>query len=140
MSRVEGGDELAKNLQDTAKLIDQSVREAVYATAQEARGHAIKAIQTQSVGQEYGNHVASAPGDAPNTDSGTLVRSLALNPNRPATSINVGTDTEYAVHLEFGTRNMAARPFLTPAYEHARGLINAEIEKAIKRNLAGSLS
>ena len=32
----------------------------------------------------------------------------------------VDTLADYAVHLEFGTRNMAARPFMTPAVEAER--------------------
>lgn len=46
-------------------------------------------------------------------------------------SAQVAAGTEYAVHLEFGTRYMRARPFLFPAFEKNRAAFLA----ALKRNL-----
>jgi HK97 gp10 family phage protein len=33
----------------------------------------------------------------------------------------IGVGAEYGIYVEMGTRFMGARPFLTPAVEHARG-------------------
>ena len=44
----------------------------------------------------------------------------------------VGVNTNYAVHLEFGTAKMAARPFLFPAYELHKPAILAALKVAIK--------
>ncbi|NLX17625.1 MAG: hypothetical protein GXY45_11765 [Ramlibacter sp.] len=40
--------------------------------------------------------------------------------------------------LEFGTSRMAARPFLRPAYEAAKGRAQAEIMKTFREHMDGS--
>ncbi len=37
-----------------------------------------------------------------------------------STSAEVATGVEYAIYVEFGTRKMSARPYLTPAAEKVR--------------------
>ena len=51
-----------------------------------------------------------------------------IAPDRLSAQVVAGT--EYAIHLEFGTRYMRARPFLFPAYEKNRTAFVA----ALKRN------
>ena len=53
-----------------------------------------------------------------------------LAPNRLSGEVAAGT--EYAVHLEFGTRFMRARPFLFPAYEKYRGRFLERLKANIK--------
>ena len=77
-------------------------------------------------------HQASAPGEAPAVDTGNLKSSLrVLEVTDDYASF--GTSADYAAHLEFGTRNMAARPYLRPAaensvqdVEHAMGAVADE--------------
>ena len=71
-------------------------------------------LSTPGQGAQYGRHRASAPGDAPAVDTGRLRQSIS------AVRIDtghwrVGTNVEYALYLEFGTRKIAARPFMRPA-------------------------
>jgi len=54
----------------------------------------------------------SAPGEPPHRDEGPLSRSIRLFQSNVMWII--GSPLEYARWLEFGTRNMAARPFLRP--------------------------
>lgn len=59
-------------------------------------------LLTPGRGRMYGKHQASAPGDPPAPDSGTLQRSItheAVN----ETTVRVGTNIIYAELLEFGT-------------------------------------
>lgn len=63
-------------------------------------------------------HQASAPGEAPATDSGKLVGSIVADAKGLEAFIEARS--QYAVHLEYGTRGMAARPFLRPAVERNR--------------------
>jgi HK97 gp10 family phage protein len=42
----------------------------------------------------------------------------------------VGTNVTYAAHVEFGTRNMAARPFLRPALADAAGALSGGRNRA----------
>ena len=65
-------------------------------------------------GRRYGKHTASAPGQAPATDTGNLVNSIqAKKESRFVWSVGVGA--KYGKALELGTRRMAPRPFLLPA-------------------------
>lgn len=59
-------------------------------------------------------HIASAPGSPPATDSGRLRSSITHEIGRDVDGLvaRVGTNVKYAVYLEFGTRKMAARPFM----------------------------
>lgn len=63
-------------------------------------------------------HRASAPGEAPANDFGFLVGSIKLDVTQEL-NVKLRAVAPYAVHLEYGTKNMAARPFLRPAGEFA---------------------
>ena len=79
----------------------------------------------------------SAPGEPPAIDTGILRASLIAEVTKFPFGVtgrvgpdishirensNTGTDVEYGLYLELGTRKMAARPFLRPA-------LNANIDK-----------
>ena len=76
-------------------------------------------------GKTYGNHTASAAGEPPATDRGFLVGSITFKVDRTSEEVvgTVSVSAPYAPHLEFGTTNMAARPFLHPALEQNRDKI-----------------
>lgn len=73
------------------------------------------AIMTGSKsGQMYGSHQASAPGEAPATETGYLVNSIQTEDvGEMESRVNVGA--EYGAILEY-----IDRPYLTPAAEGAR--------------------
>lgn len=73
------------------------------------------------------SHTASAPGQAPASDSGKLVGSIRYK-KKSATEHEVSINSEYALALEVGTSRMAARPFITPALQNAK----KKLLKAIK--------
>lgn len=62
---------------------------------------------------------ASKPGEPPRKRTGTLQKSIArevaVEDGGRSVVARVGTNVPYARPLEFGTRKMAARPFLRPA-------------------------
>jgi len=64
-------------------------------------------------------HVASAPGEAPAIDTGALHNATRAIP-KGEMEWWVVMDTEYAMHLELGTRRMAARPSLGPSVEYVK--------------------
>lgn len=59
------------------------------------------------------NVTASKPGDPPNSDTGRLINSIKFRKDKNA--YLVGTNVRYGSHLEFGTLNMAPRPWLSVA-------------------------
>lgn len=63
-------------------------------------------------------HQASAPGEVPAVEVGNLKGSLRILEVTDDYA-SFGTSVSYAADLEFGTRNMAARPYLRPAAENS---------------------
>lgn len=60
-------------------------------------------------------HIASAPGEAPANRSGRLLSTIEPTVDEQGLSVSITASTVYAKFLEFGTRKMAARPFMNPA-------------------------
>ena len=79
-------------------------------------------------------HQASAPGEAPATDTGKLVGSIVADGKGMA--VYVEARSLYAVWLEYGTRYMAARPFFMPAIERNRERINELIRASVATAVA----
>lgn len=80
-------------------------------------------------------HQASAPGEAPATDTGGLVNSGFHELDAPALEVSVGFAKLYAAILEYGSRLMEKRPFLLPTVEEWRRRIPDVIKAAIKARL-----
>jgi HK97 gp10 family phage protein len=66
-------------------------------------------------------HQASAPGMPPATDTGRLLGSIhhTVGDDADGQYAHIGSDVEYALYLELGTRYMAPRPFMRPALDAA---------------------
>ncbi|MCK5644602.1 MAG: hypothetical protein KAJ19_27640 [Gammaproteobacteria bacterium] len=78
-------------------------------------------------------HQASAPGEAPKTDTGTLVSSIFFK--KKGFAVQVIANTPSAARLEYGPRGDpgAARPFLRPAVAENRKKIIALYTKAARK-------
>ena len=138
--KVEGLAETIQALYAKEKTLEGKIDVAI-------RSGAVKVLnETQSLmkqstksGATYkrGNkaHTSSGPGQAPAVDTGTLVRSIQAIKSIYGDGWLVGTNIEYGKHLEFGTKNMAARPWLIPALEKHRKAVYTSIQKAIKASL-----
>lgn len=132
-----GSDALIRELRKMPQEIQDAASRAVMATALEMRGDAVKRIQRgPNSGRVYRKynpsrmHQASAPGQAPASDTGRLANSITFDQIDDLTA-TVGSRLAYAVHLEYGTTNMAARPYFRPAVNAAREKFNARLEAAI---------
>lgn len=104
-------------------------------TAQQMLAHSRVLIQSgPKTGRVYrhGNvlHRASAPGEAPATDTGALLNSGYAKRQRLALW-HVGYTVEYAAWLEFGTPKVLPRPYLRPAVEHYRQAFLDAIRQAL---------
>jgi len=134
----------AKNLPEvTAALgavsaaVQAEVAKAVTATALELTGDVQRRIQRgPATGREYtrGNvtHRASAPGEAPATDTGTLASSITYAQAGPLTA-EVVSRLDYATFLEFGTLSIAPRPAWIPAREAIEPKFQRRVEAAIRK-------
>lgn len=77
-------------------------------------------------------HQASAPGEAPATDTGNLISSIVLDgTDLPRGEITIAAQAKYARFLELGTARMAARPFLRRALDTMRGRVLTLIRRAL---------
>ena len=101
-------------------------QEIVKGGGQLIRGEAIKSIQTGAksgvVYQMYNprrEHRASAPGQAPASDTGNLVSKIVVR-QKGANVTNVESNANYSAFLEYGTSKMQARPFMLPAFEKSK--------------------
>lgn len=75
--------------------------------------------------------VASNPGDPPNSDTGRLVQSIKFDFQKSGQIGRVGSNLKYAAYLEFGTENMAPRPWLSTAVE----AVNKEVPQIFEEQI-----
>ena len=113
------------------------VQRAIALGAAQVQGAAQKGIQRGSrsgvvvtIGGK--RHQRSAPGERPKTDTGRLANSVFAEFAPGGLEVDVGSDVGHAAPLEFGTKNMAARPWLQPAFDENKEKIRARVIKAIK--------
>jgi hypothetical protein len=129
---VIGLGQLKRRFQNVARAQSREVAAALEEAAINIRNHAAREIQTGAktgrvyetrfwtdsggrlrIGDDRPRHQASAPGEFPATDTGTLVGSIDFRLKRGRTLMaEVGTDLDYGIWLEFGTQKMEARPWL----------------------------
>lgn len=137
--KLEGTEALARALRKLDADARKEVKKAVDATGLSLRGTIVKKYQrgpaTGEIYEKYNprrTHQASAPGEAPATDTGRLANSVVTEDTGPLT-IEVGTDVEYGPYLEFGTRTIAPRPNWVPSVQEETPKYIRRVEAAIKR-------
>jgi phage gpG-like protein len=137
--KVEGLEQVQAAIARFGQEVAGQVEKAVAATALEALTDVRRAIQgPPKTGREYPRgangekiHRASAPGEAPATDTGALVSSTYFTKVDDYTAA-IGSRLDYAFWLEFGTLRMEPRPSWVPAAEK-----NApRLEKRLARIIA----
>lgn len=77
-------------------------------------------------------HVPSAPGDAPNNDSGVLANNIETVQVEPL-KVVVSSNAPYAAPLEFGTSRMSPRPYMAPALAKNRDRIAKRLAAAVNQ-------
>lgn len=97
----------------------------------ELRNSAITTLSKDGTGRRYGKHIASAPGQTPAPDTGSLRmrwrQFVFAEPNLNGVKIivRIKSDVKYSEFLEKGTKKMAARPFKQKIKNDAMPKINA---------------
>ena len=123
------------------KDMEVPFQEIVKGGAQLIRGEAIKSIQTGSKSgvmyQMYNprrEHRASAPGEAPASDTGNLVSKIIVK-QKSKDITSVESNADYSAYLEYGTSKMEARPFMLPAFEKSKKPIINAVFKRVKNKI-----
>lgn len=145
--KVEGLDRIGRATQAARESIAAELKKGLFASAQKVEREAKQSIlDGNKSGRIYRRrtvtHRASAPGEAPASDTGRLVNSISsgLNTSGSESFVVAGRGaTKYAVMLEFGTRLMAARPFMHPALEKSKDWIRERLAAAVRRGAARSV-
>jgi len=127
---------LKKFLIDT----DAAISTAVGKTALAVQRNAVMAIREPSIGTHVTRyttggkpypHVASKPGDAPNTDTGRLINSIAIKFMTGDQVAHVFTNLEYGFFLE----TVHERPFLVPALNAEMGSFRERVTEAVDNQI-----
>jgi len=121
--------EIARAVTASALRIDMDVKQRIQ------RGPKTGRVYTRGRGRNMSReHQASAPGEAPATDTGVLVSpsGITFRQVSPLTA-EVESRLDYAYYLEFGTRFIAQRPSWLPAVEKERPNFARAVAEAIRR-------
>lgn len=101
----------------------------------------------QGSGRKYSKYTASRAGQPPAIDTGILRSSIMSDVKVKALNVigrvgpdieligaksDAGTDVNYGLYLEVGTKNISKRPFLRPALRATRKKVKAIFKKANK--------
>jgi len=122
-----------KNNEKRGKDAAKELKISMVRATSVVEAHVKKSIKQKGGGRRYPRkgqppHFASAAGRPPATDTGNLGNNISTSVKGRADGAVIGqiiAATDYAIHLEFGTSQMAARPFMTPALRQNRRKINA---------------
>lgn len=100
----------------------KEARKAAQRAAVEVQGRAVEGINSgpatgnpRPLSNRVASSTASAPGEYPMADRGTLAQSIRVE--RRTNGADVVAGAAHAVPLEFGTRHMEPRPFLSRALQ-----------------------
>lgn len=121
---------------ELAGLLPDMVDMEVEATAKDIQADVQVDMAGPKSGRWYQNHRASAPGEAPAMDTGTLANSIDTERESPGAWV-VYTNVDYAEYLEFGTVRMASRPAFVPAAERNAQGFTDRIADAIAGGFGG---
>ena len=127
-------------LKQLNKQLEPDFQEIVKGGGQLIRGEAVKSIQTGAKSgimyEKYNprrSHRASAPGQAPASDTGNLVSKIMVK-QKTKNITNVVSNASYSAFLEYGTSKMEPRPFMLPAFEKSKKPIaEATFKRVVKK-------
>jgi phage gpG-like protein len=108
--------QLKSNWPQVGPAVTKAKDETLLKKGDEMKFRLIGQMHGPKSGHVYGSHQASAPGEAPATETSALERSIQVEKVDPNT-VAVGTDNEYAQVLEFGGGRIAPRHNFQPVGE-----------------------
>lgn len=111
--QIEGLDKLEKSLKENATLND--VKRVV-------RYNGSQLQQKMQANADF----------AKGYQTGATKRSISLEITDGGFTAAVGPETEYSPYLEYGTRFMAAQPFIKPAYDIQKKKFNNDMQKLVR--------
>jgi HK97 gp10 family phage protein len=137
--KVEGLDAAIRRVTDLGEHGKAEVSKAIRASALKIQADVVDSItRGGKTGRVYQRgektHTASAPGEAPASDSGDLARNIVIRTQ--GREGEVTAKIRHAYWMEFGTQDIEPRPFMRPALDANRDYIFEQIERAMQRATA----
>ena len=141
---IKGHEELEKKYYQRSTRLKQTTPQALSEIGKLLKTHVTKFIKKKTGNKTETRYSptrtvrVSSPGAYPNHDRGRLVKGIrSFVKRKPGGKYNLNFQSKapYALDLEFGTRNMAARPYMRPTLKANRKRINAIITKGVRRAL-----
>lgn len=127
MFKIANLEQFNKKLKKTLKEgAEKNVRRAVFKSTNLVRNTAVESIlrggKSGRVYEKYEprrTHQASRAGEPPASDTGFLASQITTEVKLQEDKVvgQIIASAPYAKHLEFGTTNMLARPFMQPALQ-----------------------
>lgn len=114
---------LQSEYERNAKQLVSRAAAMVHATAVQSITDGNKTGETYEKYNPRRTHRASAAGEPPAADTGYLHNNIFMDIDSDGLGASVESRAEYSAYLEFGTANLAARPFMQPAVEANRRAI-----------------
>ena len=137
--KIDGMDRVLKNLDMMADGLKRQVIKEIDTTLLMIQSNAKKRLnrgtKTGKIYQKYSprrTHKASAGGESPASDTGQLARLIVTETAPDGLSGEVISRSEYSEHLEYGTKDIEARPFMYPAFIEERDIFYKRLVKIIK--------
>jgi HK97 gp10 family phage protein len=136
--RVSGLEGVQANLRSLTTRGRQALELALDESANALRDDITTSILHEAhTGEMYGKHQASAPGETPASDTGNLVNNIIVdNGQLPNLEVATSSLAPYSEALEYGTKKMAARPFMRPALQRHEASIISRLRAAMARAAA----
>ena len=119
-----------KKYVQTKKQIRSQVQEIITFGLNGTRNTAITGITQgkKSGAVRSDGSIASAVGEFPATDTGFLQSNIVVKRDPDGLGGDVESRADYSAPLEFGTKNMGARPFMQPSLEENRPKIRRRLK------------
>lgn len=111
-----------------SKGAEARIGKAVYVGADKVRVEARRLIADGAV--QGKGHVASAPGEAPNWDTGELANNITTRKVGPMQA-HTASEAAHSDPLENGTSRMAARPFMSPSTTNKRAEVIEDVTDVV---------
>ena len=139
--KIDGLDDLMADLKRLGTISEEAVVDTINDIADDTKQFAVDGIKSgPASGRTYKRgtvtRTASAPGQFPMSDTGQLMGNIrSIEASKSRLQAVIGTDIKYGAHLEFGTSNMEARPWLMPSFRKATD----NVAKELKAKLEGRI-
>jgi HK97 gp10 family phage protein len=140
---IKGADKVLKSLNKAAKVFEQNRNYAVKESTLALHAEAVRIVSENEGGTSQIRYSprrtvsVSKPNTPPHTDTGQLRKSIKFNYKEDTGQ--VGSNLKYAAWLEFGTVDMAPRPWLSTAVENVSERVAEIFDRWMKKSIDEAL-